>query len=282
MPSGGAEPFRARRASAFGAGGEGQVVETSKRTCAAALLVIASCAGAARADDAWEGFAPGDDTCTTNADLVHGEKQVHDLQSTGGLDVDFARVQQRAFRSYEVRVTNSPLRLAQISMPNRVDCAGTVLTAGQPFESGALDAASIRWIAAADGDTYVRTTTTVAVGAGATYEIELLETSYSIPRFNNTATQATVIVIQNQRVFAVNGTVYFFGPTGNIIIGQTFSIPERGLLVLNTASVPGAAGQSGSVLVSHDGGYGALAGKAVALEPATGFTFDTPMVPRAR
>jgi hypothetical protein len=34
--------------------------------------------------------------------------------------------------------------------------------------------------------------------------------------------------------------------------------------------------------VAHDGAYGALAGKAVALEPATGFTFDTPLVPRPR
>jgi hypothetical protein len=30
----------------------------------------------------------------------------------------------------------------------------------------------------------------------------------------------------------------------------------------------------------HDAPYGALAGKGVALEPATGFAFDSPMVPR--
>jgi hypothetical protein len=34
--------------------------------------------------------------------------------------------------------------------------------------------------------------------------------------------------------------------------------------------------------VSNDGRYGALAGKAVALEPTTDFTFDTAMVPRAQ
>ena len=38
-------------------------------------------------------------------------------------------------------------------------------------------------------------------------------------------------------------------------------------------------GQSGSILVSHNGHYGALSGKAVSLEPTTGFTFDTAMVP---
>jgi len=239
-------------------------------------------AGALRADDVWEGFAPGDDTCNTNVDLVHGQKQVHDLQTTGPLDIDFARVQQRAFRSYEVRVMNSPLRLAELSMPNRVDCAGTVLTAGVPYDTTAHDAAAIRWIAAGDGETYIRTTTSVPVGGGASYEIELLETSYSIPRFNNTSTQSTVLLIQNVRAYPVSGSVYFFNPTGGILGLQPFTLAERGLLVLNSGAVPGAAGQSGSVLVSHDGGYGALAGKAVALEPATGFTFDTLMVPRAR
>jgi hypothetical protein len=34
-------------------------------------------------------------------------------------------------------------------------------------------------------------------------------------------------------------------------------------------------------LASPDG-YGALSGKAVAVEPSTGFTFDTPLLPRLR
>jgi hypothetical protein len=256
------------------------VVKTSMRAVAAVAFVL-SCAGVGRADDVWEQFAPGDDTCNTNVELVHGIKQVHDLQTNPGLDVDFARVSQRAFRSYEVRVMNSPLRLAQLSVPNRVDCAGNVLTAGLPYETTANDAVSIRWIASSDGDTFIRTTTTVAVGPASTYEIQLLESTYSIPRFNNSGTQSTVLLIQNQRGFPVSGSLYFFGPTGGIIAAQAFTIAERGLLVLNTGAVPGAAGQSGSVIVSHDGGYGALAGKGVALEPATGFTFDTLMVPRA-
>jgi hypothetical protein len=39
-------------------------------------------------------------------------------------------------------------------------------------------------------------------------------------------------------------------------------------------------GQSGTITVAHDGRYGDLAGKGVALEPSTGFSFDSPMVPR--
>jgi hypothetical protein len=58
------------------------------------------------------------------------------------------------------------------------------------------------------------------------------------------------------------------------------SLAPRGSLALNTATVAGVAGQSGSLTLSHDGEYGALVGKAVALEPATGFTFDSPLVTR--
>jgi len=37
--------------------------------------------------------------------------------------------------------------------------------------------------------------------------------------------------------------------------------------VLNTGTVPGVAGKSGSIIVNNDGRYGVLTGKAVALEP---------------
>ena len=43
-----------------------------------------------------------------------------------------------------------------------------------------------------------------------------------------------------------------------------------------------APGVSGSMTVAHDGSYGDLAGKAVAVEPSTGLSFDHPMVPRFR
>ena len=51
-------------------------------------------------------------------------------------------------------------------------------------------------------------------------------------------------------------------------------LDSRQLLVLNT-SVPYPG--TGALTVTHDGPYGSLVGKAVALEPATGFSFDTPM-----
>jgi hypothetical protein len=245
---------------------------------AAAALAVLCHARPALADDIWEGFAPGDDTCNTNVELVHGARQIHDLQSfIIVLDVDWARVQQRKQRSYEVRVVSTPLRTAEIAPPARVNCAGAVQTAGVPYENVARDAVSIRWLSEGDGETFIRTTNPSIVSAAAVYEIQLLETTYAVPRFNNSATQQTVLLVQNTRASTVAGEIHFFGPAGALIVSHPFSIPARGLLVLNTSTLGPLAGQSGSALVAHDGGYGALAGKAVALEPATGFTFDTPL-----
>jgi hypothetical protein len=56
-------------------------------------------------------------------------------------------------------------------------------------------------------------------------------------------------------------------------------LAANGLLVLNTSAIPQLIGLSGSALVGQGGGLGALSGKAVALEPATGVTFDTAMTP---
>ena len=58
-----------------------------------------------------------------------------------------------------------------------------------------------------------------------------------------------------------------------------FQLTARQTLVLNTSV---AFQSSGALTVTHDGPYGSLVGKAVALEPATGFSFDTPMRYRPR
>ena len=57
-----------------------------------------------------------------------------------------------------------------------------------------------------------------------------------------------------------------------------FTLTARQATVINLASVNGgvANGTSGTITITHDGRYGLLAVKAVALEPSTGFSFDTP------
>ena len=62
----------------------------------------------------------------------------------------------------------------------------------------------------------------------------------------------------------------------------TITLAPRTTSVMNLASIAPLQGQGGSLTVSHDAPYGMLTGKAVALEPATGFSFDSPLVPRVR
>lgn len=247
----------------------------------AAMVAIVLAAGAGRAD-IWDeydvGKPTGDFTCgDTIVELVHGARQFHDLYAWQLFpDFDWARVQQRAHRSYEVRLSNSSMRMAEQSVASRRDCSGSVLTPGRPYEGVARDAISIPWVSTGDAPTYIRSN----VGfEGTPYEIQLLETTYAVPRWNNSATQQTILVVQNTRARAVAGVVSFFAAAGGVPVhAHPVALPPHGVLVLNTSTVPALAGGSGSALVAHDGGYGALAGKAVALEPGTGFTFDTPIV----
>jgi hypothetical protein len=57
-------------------------------------------------------------------------------------------------------------------------------------------------------------------------------------------------------------------------------IQAREVKVVDTAAI--VPDQAGSVRIPHSCGYGGLSGKAVSVEPATGFTFDTPVLHRPR
>jgi hypothetical protein len=59
---------------------------------------------------------------------------------------------------------------------------------------------------------------------------------------------------------------------------QPFTIPPHGLDVMPTFSFPAVNGVSGSLKITHDAPYAGINAKAVALEPSTGFSFDTPGV----
>ena len=117
-------------------------------------------------------------------------------------------------------------------------------------------------------------------GPDAQYRVRGWDTSYRAARFNNSGTQITVLVVQNETSAVVNGHVWFWGSGGALLGSQAISLQPRGTLTLNTSSVVPAS--SGSLTISHDGPYAGLSGKAVAVEPATGFTFDTPLLVRPR
>ena len=259
------------------------------------LVLAVSAATAVRANDKWEfGVFGGDDTSSTPNALVHGRTQTHDLEGSGSpADQDWIRVATRVRQSYELRVHSATVRIVTPGSPpcgagscadfDRVNAGGTVLQSPLAME-GDDHVVGMRWTSGVTGFTFARLRggSGLAWSANDEYTIELTNTTLFAPRFNNSGTQVTVLVLQNTTTEAVAGSIDFWSAAGTLLHGETFEIAPRGVLTLNTSSIAAANGQSGALSISHDAGYGALTGKAVALEPVTGFTFDTVVAPLPR
>jgi hypothetical protein len=197
------------------------------------------------------------------------------------------QLRQQPHSSYEVVVDGLSGDLgADGPLVAHVDADGsTVLGASLPI--GAGKSRSLAWEnasgSAIEGQ-YVRVAssgcTTCSGNDG--YRIRAYDTTASLSRFNNSASQLTVLVLQNHAARTLAGHVNFWSSGGSLLSSSPFTLAAGAALALNTSTVPGIAGQSGSLSVSHDGRYGDLEGKAVAVEPATGFTFDTELGYRPR
>jgi hypothetical protein len=262
------------------------------------LLVLA--AGSALAADRWETgtFCDDDNAVDTCNELVHGTLQTgHDLEGPSGTpDQDWFVVQTRERHSYEARVRSNtvlwdgPTCLNSCSRLDRVSAAGGILNTGTypgvGVGSGGIFRSTVvvRWLAAAAEKQYLRVIGFPSSGASAAdqYDVEFFDTTAFVPRFNNTSSQVTVLIVQNTTPDLVTGSIRFQNGAGDLVHTAALSVTGHGVQLLNTSTVPALAGMSGSVVIAHNGGYGALAGKAVAIEPETGFTFDTPLeiVPR--
>jgi hypothetical protein len=275
----------------------------SLRGLATASAMVLSCAVPAVATDRWETtfFNLTDDTNATPNVLRHGLAQInHDLE--GNPDQDWMMIRVKDVHSYEARVSSATVYWGpacgnpECPRFDRVSAAGAVMTpgvvssddlAGFDFGPGlglVSSGLTVRWISSTDGKEFLRALgdQAGAMPANLTYDVEFFDTTYFVPRFNNSASQVTSLIVQNTTNAAVSGFLWFFNAGGTPLHNQAFSVPQGGVLVFNTSSVPALQGQSGSARIVHTGGYGALAGKAVALEPSTGFTFDTQLeaIPR--
>jgi hypothetical protein len=248
--------------------------------CLATLLLLNL--PTARAD-VWDG---NDDQTSKPHDLTHGSEEAHDLAARPGptADVDWSRVPQEAYSSYEVTVDGVTSQVLKIELA-RFDAAGSTLlqTALPPNVVGGTSRV-LEWMnGSTSGFGMIRVQNAAceaACTADAAYRIRLADTTIAVPRFNNSGTQVTILLIQNTRTTARSATVYFWSSTGALLGTAPVTIPARGLAVLNTmTNVPST---SGSITIAHDAGYGGLAVKATALEPATGFSFDTAGVYRPR
>jgi plastocyanin len=218
-------------------------------------------------------------------ELAQGSDMTEDL---GGAP-DRYRIGQQPYSSYEVVVDalagNPALQL------DRVDATGIiVIQSGSPVTPTIDMTQSLRW---ANTTASVVDTERVRVGNSTcptncttndVYRIRAYETTLAIPRFNQSGTQVSVVILQNPSNDIISGRIYFWSPAGTLLngTGLAFTLAPKAALIQNSGGVPGVAGNAGTVTVSHNGRYGDLAGKVVALEPATGFSFDSPAILRAR
>lgn len=247
-------------------------------------LGFALASGRAALADVWDVQNQNDNTVNTENELVHGSDQLHDLGAIGGnADQDWYRLSQKPFSSYEIVADATSGDIGTTLNVNRTDAAGTT-TIQSSLAVGVGYSRSLRWVNAtssAEDTQRIAVTSgscTTNCGADDVYRLRAYETTYAVPRFNNSGTQVTVLLLQNPTNYTIAGTVYFWAASGAAAGTSAFTLAPKALQVLNTSTV--APGTSGALTIAHDGRYGDLSGKSVALEPATGFSFDTPAIAR--
>jgi plastocyanin len=217
-------------------------------------------------------------------ELAHGSDMIEDL---GGAP-DRYRIGQKPYSSYEV-VVDALAGNPQLEL-QRVDATGTTtIQTGAPVSATIDMTQSLRW---QNSTANVQDTERVRVSSSScptncttndVYRVRAYETTLAAPRFNQTGSQTTVLILQNPTNYPISGTIYFWNASGALLngTGTAFGpLGPKGALVLSAGGVAGLPGTSGTVTITHDGRYGDLTGKAVALEPATGFSFDTPALSR--
>jgi hypothetical protein len=231
-----------------------------------------------------------DDDAVVQQELTHGSRWTGSLASYPGpaADVDVYALGQDPHTSYEVVVDTGSGDLGSAGpVLERYDPAtSTVLQSSSPVGTG--PSRSLRWqnassSAVATQQVRVRSAQcTTDCGDDDQYRVTLWETTLRGARFNNSATQITVVQLQNTTNEDVAGTLWFWSASGALLGSQPFTLAARGSTSINTSTLPGLAGQSGSLTITSDAPYGGLAGKAAALEPDTGLTFEAPLEPRPR
>ena len=251
-------------------------------------VTLSSPSGATLGDAQGEATIGDDDTSIeSRAELSHGSRLTAGFDGQDGTPgVDSYRLSQAPRASYEVVVDGASGDAMPVALERIAADGSTVLQTSTAV--GAGQARSLRWqntttSAVANQTVRVRSgACATSCGAEDVYRIRAYETTCAAARFNNSATQATSVLIQNTTASAVLGRAYFWSSSGALLGSQAVDVPARGLVAIATPSVPGLAGQSGSITLAHNGPYGALTGKSVAVEPASGYSFDSPLLPRNR
>ena len=240
----------------------------------------------APAFDAWENGSLNDDFVdSTGNTLVHGAPpQEHDLQATMvGADVDWFIVIARPRRSYEVLASNVTRNTALESTSLQRMNGVSVLQGSAGLGAGG-HVRALRWIESDPAvTTNVRATGPSTGDASSIYTIQLRETTLYCPRYNNTATQISILILQHTSPEGASGGLCsfearFHNPSGGETGSKSGTLFTNAMQVISTPDLTGTT--SGSAFIAHTCGWGGLKAKLVALEPATGYSFDTICTPR--
>jgi hypothetical protein len=261
-------------------------------------VLLASATLTLRAD-VWDvGTATDDLAATTHNSLIHGSEQVHDLAAKAGVtDQDWFILTQDEYSSYEVLVDGltADVGLYDGGFTRRSDNPNTVLQEGEATQNGGW---SMRMLWQNTGPQQLGFIRIGPVGgpfggctttcdANDQYRIRMFDTTFSVPRFNNANGQVTVLLVQNtinpgNLSPVLNWTAYYWNVAGTQLAAVPGTLQSHQTAVINLSTIPALQNQTGAITVSHTAGYGGLAVKSVALEPATGFSFDTPGTYRSR
>jgi hypothetical protein len=250
----------------------------------ALTLALASCNGAAAYAQTPHLVKDGPSTALP-VELSHATSLRTDLVPPDGPgpDRDQYVLRQAPAASYELVVDEASGDAAPLTVQRMAADGSTVLQSAVPVGTGT--ALSLRWLNStfkpvADQQVRVESASCGTVcGADDTYRVRFYETTLRGARVNNTNGQVTVLLLQNLTDAPVLGFFYLLAEDGVNGVGGGYAMPPRGMLVHDTSQnlfVPG------SVTVTHDAPYGGVAAKVVALDPATGFSFDTALAPRPR
>jgi hypothetical protein len=254
------------------------------------VLNLSGASGASLPDPQGQATILDDDAPSLSLlELSHGSVVAADLAADPGpaADADLYRLAQASRGSYELILDAlSGDVVPQVLLERLGSNNATVLQTATTVGTGS--ARSLRFENVLPATVTAQHIRVRGAGCGAScgpddvYRLRAYETTYTVPRFSNAGSQATVLVVQNPAAYTINGHAWFRDGAGVLLHVEPFSLAPKAGLAFNTSSVEALAGRAGTITVSNDGRYGDLSGKAIGLEPATGFGFDTPMQPLPR
>jgi len=228
--------------------------------------------------DDWDAAAVKDNTAAATRNLLQsGTTQTHDLQAVGGVaDQDWFVVNVDLFRQYEINVSavTGDTPIDNLDFLELYDATGVVLVQQAPTVGVPGVEKQLRFLS--DSTTFrVRVKGNANSPATARYNITLTEATMYCPRYNNSGTQVSVLIVQNATNDNCGIAADFFNEAGSYITSFSANANANGMVVLAVGSVPGLPGTKGSVQLHPFCAPTALKAKMVALEPSTGFSFDT-------